>query len=258
MPGPSTVSVHLLPSLIPTSGLRGRVVVVVDVLRATTVIVRALAAGCEYVIPCAEIDEARRILERHSPGEALLAGERDGLPIPGFDLGNSPGAFVPEICAGKVLVMTTSNGTRAILACQEAERVYITSFANLGATTHALREEQRPVHVVCAGTEGGISLEDSVLAGALVWELNLAAPKLKLAPIAPANDEAEIVLALWKGLLTEMEDGKSLEETLSRGRGGRRVQQLGLQPDIHDAALMDNLNRTCELRRDPLRITRTE
>ena len=110
-----------------------------DVLRATTVMVHALAAGCEAVIPCGEIDEAKEIAAGLPPGTALLAGERQGLPIPGFDLGNSPGEFTPEVCDGKTLVMTTTNGTRAILASLEAERVYIASFANLRATSTSSR-----------------------------------------------------------------------------------------------------------------------
>ena len=92
------VFVHLLPSLIPPGSLRGGVAVVVDVLRATTVMVYALAAGCEAVIPCGEIDEAKATAASLPPGSALLAGERQGLPIPGFDLGNSPGEFTPEVC----------------------------------------------------------------------------------------------------------------------------------------------------------------
>ncbi len=90
--------VHLLPRLIPPGSLRGGVAVVVDVLRATTVMVHALAAGCEAVIPCGEIDEAKAVAAGLPPGTALLAGERQGLPIPGFDLGNSPGEFTPEVC----------------------------------------------------------------------------------------------------------------------------------------------------------------
>ena len=92
------VFVHLLPSLIPPGSLRGGVAVVVDVLRATTVMVQALAAGCEAVIPCGEIDEAKAVAAGLPAGTALLAGERQGLPIPGFDLGNSPGDFTPEVC----------------------------------------------------------------------------------------------------------------------------------------------------------------
>ena len=132
------VYVHLLPRLIPHGALRGGVAVVVDVLRATTVMVHALAAGCEAVIPCGEIDEARETAADLPEGTALLVGERQGLPIPGFDLGNSPGRLHPEVCEGKTLVMTTTNGTRAILASLEAERVYIASFGNLRVTSSEL------------------------------------------------------------------------------------------------------------------------
>ncbi|HKI16694.1 MAG TPA: 2-phosphosulfolactate phosphatase, partial [Isosphaeraceae bacterium] len=81
----ATIFVHLLPSLIPPGSLRGGVAVVVDVLRATTVMVYALAAGCTAVVPCAEIEQAEAIAASLPPGSALLAGERRGLPIPGFD-----------------------------------------------------------------------------------------------------------------------------------------------------------------------------
>src|SRR3954464_7993134 len=98
------VFVHLLPGLIPPGALKGGVAVVVDVLRATTVMVHALAAGCECVIPCLEIAEAQRAGGALRSGTALLAGEREGMPIEGFDLGNSPAAFTPEVCRGKTLV----------------------------------------------------------------------------------------------------------------------------------------------------------
>ena len=171
------VFVHLLPKLIPPGSLRGGVAVVVDVLRATTVMVQALAAGCEAIIPCGEIDEAKEVAAGLPPGTALLAGERRGLPIPGFDLGNSPGEFTPEVCREKTLVMTTTNGTRAILASLEAERVYIASFTNLRATSDEIsvqflkKDHGHAVHIVCAGTEGHISLEDSLLAGALTSQI---------------------------------------------------------------------------------------
>lgn len=92
--------VHLLPTLIAPGTLRGGVAVVVDVLRATTVMVQALAAGCEAIIPCREIDEAREVAAGLAPGAALLAGERHGLPIPGFHLGNSPGDL-PRVFAAR-------------------------------------------------------------------------------------------------------------------------------------------------------------
>ena len=167
--------VHLLPRLIPHGSLHGDIAVVVDVLRATTVMVHALAAGCEAILPCGEIDEARELAATLPEATRLLAGERGGLPIDGFDLGNSPSEFTEEVCQGKTLVITTTNGTRAILASLEAERIYIASFNNLRATSQELslqflkKDHQRSVHIVCSGTEGYISLEDSLLA--VRWRL---------------------------------------------------------------------------------------
>ena len=166
------VYVHLLPALIPEGALRGGVAVVIDVLRATTTMIHALAAGCDAIMPCNEIEEARRIARSLPEGSALLAGERQGLPIDGFDLGNSPGDCTPDVCSGKTLVMTTTNGTRAILASLDAERVLVAAFVNRKATVEALKVEDRPIHLVCAGTDGQISLEDSMFAGALALELD--------------------------------------------------------------------------------------
>src|SRR5262245_57452712 len=99
---PPTACVQLLPSFAPAN-LPVPVAVVTDALRATTTTAHALAAGCLAVYPCAEIDEARR-LAASLPSPVLLGGERDGRPIPGFDLGNSPGEYTPDRCAGATLV----------------------------------------------------------------------------------------------------------------------------------------------------------
>jgi 2-phosphosulfolactate phosphatase len=253
------VFVHLLPSLIPPGSLRGGVAVVVDVLRATTVMVHALASGCKAIIPCAEIAEAEAIAFGLPPGTALLAGERAGLPIPGFHLGNSPGEFTPDVCDGKTLVMTTTNGTRAILASQEADRVYIASFTNLQATADELsvqvlkRDHGQPIHIVCAGTEGHVSFEDSLLAGALTGKIT----ELRL-PHSPeakrlGNDEALIVLSQWLEVERFLER-RPLAQLLSLGRGGQNVQGIGLALDIDQAAQIDRFKLVAELSRDPLRI----
>jgi 2-phosphosulfolactate phosphatase len=253
------VFVHLLPSLIPPGSLRCSVAVVVDVLRATTVMVYALAAGCEAIVPCAEIDEAKAIAAGLPPGTALLAGEREGLPIPEFDLGNSPGEFTPEVCRGKTLVMTTTNGTRAILASLDAERVYIASFSNLQATADEIsiqflkKDHGQPIHIVCSGTEGYISFEDSLLAGALMGKIT----ELSLPQSAEAkrlgNDEALIVLSQWLEVERFLER-RSLSRLLSLGRGGQNVQRIGRAADLEDAAVFDRFKLVAELSRDPLRI----
>ncbi len=158
-----------------------------------------------------------------------------GLPIPGFDLGNSPGDFTAEVCAGKTLVMTTTNGTRAILASLEAERVYIASFANLAATADEMsvqflkKDHGHPIHIVCAGTEGFISLEDSLLAGALASQIAGAESRAAIPrPLVFGNDEAlhRGVRSGWK-----WSDSSSIARSaklLSLGRGGQNVLRIGL------------------------------
>src|SRR4051794_30543744 len=167
MPREREVRVHLLPGLAPPGSLAGGIAVVIDVLRATTTIVHALAAGCQAVIPCAEIEDARRQAKALS-GPVILGGERGGLKVIGFDHGNSPGEYTPAVCKGATLVMTTSNGTRALLRAAEAERVLVAAFVNYSAVCKQLAGDERPVHVVCAGSDGEPSLEDSLFAGALV------------------------------------------------------------------------------------------
>jgi 2-phosphosulfolactate phosphatase len=253
--------------------LAGGIAVVIDVLRATTVMVHALAAGCEAVIPCAEIDEAREIAATRPPGSSILAGERHGLPIPGFDLGNSPSAFTPDVCRGKTLIITTTNGTRAILASLEAEQILLGALVNRLATSerlvvNLLKRNGRPVHLVCAGTDGHISFEDSLLAGALAAKLwSMRAPL--------GNDEALIAASTWNETQHDLERFahrpaggpapaavlrddllSGLSQILARGRGGRRVTEIGLEEDIIDAANLDRFNLIAELERDPIRIVR--
>jgi 2-phosphosulfolactate phosphatase len=248
MPVRPPVSVHLLPQHIPPGALRGGVAVVIDVLRATTTMLHALDAGCEAIIPCREVEEARRVASDIPPVKRLLAGERLGLPIQGFDLGNSPGEFRPEACRGKTLVLTTTNGTRALLACLEAERVLVASFVNVSATARTLRDDGRPVHLVCAGTDGYVSFEDALMAGALSEELW---NKYELS----GNDEAMIAVTSWYDIDShDGEEGGLLHNFLNRGRGGRRLRELGYTRDIEDAACVNRFDLVAELRRDPLRV----
>jgi 2-phosphosulfolactate phosphatase len=255
------VFVHLLPKLIPPGSLRGGVAVVVDVLRATTVMVQALAAGCEAVIPCGEIDEALLIAASLPSGTALLAGERRGLPIEEFDLGNSPGEFTPEVCREKTLVMTTTNGTRAILASLEAERVYVAAFSNLRATSDEIsvqflkKDHGRSVHIICAGTEGHISLEDSLVAGALTSQIANIVELVPGSEVAPlfGNDEAFMVVTQWLEVERFLEK-RPLWKLLSLGRGGQNVLAIGRSADIEEAAAFDRYNLVAELQHDSKRI----
>lgn len=146
----------------PAETVRAPVAVVVDVLRATSTIVQALASGYRRVLCCAEIDEARELRKRL--GEGVLAGERLAQAIPGFDLGNSPAEFVEP--RGETLILTTTNGTRAIVAAAAgAETVLIGSLLNLAAVDAAARDAGAEVEVVCAGVDGRFTLDDAYCAG---------------------------------------------------------------------------------------------
>lgn len=235
------VHVHLVPELARPGRLSGGLAVVIDVLRATTSIVQALAAGCECVRPCACVEEARALAGSMRVGRVLLAGERDGVALPGFDLGNSPREFTAAACKGITLVLTTTNGTQALLRAAEAERVLIAAFLNYSAVCEQLRLDPRPLHLMCAGTQGEPALEDTLLAGALV-DFLCEEMEVKL------NDGARLAWDCFEN------HGRVLLGALEISRGGAHLRSLGYGDDIPAAAAVDRFNLVPELRRDPLRV----
>ncbi len=242
MAEPTLIRVHLSPALVSAESMRGGVAVVIDVLRATTTILHALVAGCDSVQPCATIEEARHLADNLLAGKVLLAGERDGVAIPGFDLGNSPREYTPARCKGLTLVLTTTNGTRALLHAEKAERVLLAAFANFSAVCEQLKDERRPVHILCAGDNGAVSLEDALLAGALVDFLTTKKD-------VHLDDGARLAWDCFE------HHGKHLEEALCMGAGGVRLAALGYDEDIRAAGRVDTFALVPELRRDPLRVT---
>ena len=150
--------------------------IVIDVIRATSTICQALAAGYERVFCAAEVEEARAL--RDALGEGVLGGERKAVRIPGFDLGNSPREYVEP--AGRTLILSTTNGTRAVVAtAQRCERVLVASLLNLSAVVEAARDAGENALVVCAGVQGTLALDDAFVAGRIVqllgWERTDAA-----------------------------------------------------------------------------------
>jgi 2-phosphosulfolactate phosphatase len=241
MPDDREVHVHLLPALVPAGALANALAVVIDVLRATTTIVHALAAGCKAVLPCAEVEEARELAGGMRVGRVLLGGERGGAPLPGFDLGNSPREYTAKLCRGNTLVLTTTNGTRALLRAVEAARTLVAAFVNYSAVCEQLRQDARPVHIVCAGTEGSVSLEDTLLAGALVEYL------CQLGEVQ-VNDGARLAWDCFEN------HGRVLLGALEVSQGGAILRRLGYDDDIRAAAEVDRFALVPELRRDPLRV----
>jgi 2-phosphosulfolactate phosphatase len=235
------VHVHLAPTLVVPDQLAGGVAVVIDVLRATTTIIHALAAGCDCVRPCATVEEARHLADHMPAGKSLLGGERGGLAVPGFDIGNSPGEYTAQRCKGITIVLTTSNGTRALLHASSAERVLLAGFVNYSAVCEQIRAEKRPVHIVCAGDAGGVALEDTLLAGAIVDYL-VGLPDVEV------DDGARLA---WDCFELH---GRHLEEAFRLSGGGARLRLLGYDEDIRACARVDGYHLVPELRRDPLRV----
>src|SRR5215467_7904496 len=179
------VHVALMPGEFPELDLAGRVALVVDVFRATTMVVAAFGAGCARVIPVASEAAARSRAAALGPEPVLLAGERGGDPIDGFDLGNSPLDCTPERVGGRTLVLTTTNGTRAMLKAGEAAAA-LAALTNVAAAAQWAANHRRDVIVLCAGEQGRFSLEDTVCAGLLVAGVLRAHPEAKLTDAARA------------------------------------------------------------------------
>lgn len=237
MPQNRQIDVFLLPTLAEPEELRGRTCVVIDVLRATTTVIHALAAGATQVMPCLEIDEARRMAAEIGPS-AILGGERAGGKIAGFDLGNSPAEYVPATVGAKTLVFTTTNGTRALARCKQAQRVLIGGFVNFSAVCDEISNADQ-IALVCGGTDGTVTREDALLAGAIVTELKRAGP-------AVLNDQAEIAADAWQTAVRILTD-RPLGMTLRDSRGGRNLIGIGHENDIDLAAQIDRFDIVPEL-----------
>jgi 2-phosphosulfolactate phosphatase len=157
------VLVHV--AFTPDEGGAAPTGIVVDVIRATSTMCQALASGYERVYCTAEIEEAREL--RGKLGDGVLGGERNAVRISGFDLGNSPREYLEP--AGATLILSTTNGTRAVVAAAErCERVLVGSLLNLGAVVEETRAAGEDAIVVCAGVQGALALDDAYVAGRIV------------------------------------------------------------------------------------------
>ncbi|MEI2718937.1 MAG: 2-phosphosulfolactate phosphatase [Gemmatimonadales bacterium] len=226
-----TVHVAFTPLGLPTADVAGRTVVVVDILRATTSITAALHHGARAVIIAAETDEAITLAQSLDRSDVLLAGERHCVRIPGFQLGNSPREMLPETVRGKTLVMTTTNGTRALLATAGAHEVLVGAAVNLGAVGARLRaavEAGRDVLVLCAGREHGFGMDDAYLAGRLVTEA-LGGRRTRKG----LNDAAIVAVDLVRRY------GNRIDRALALSAAGRELIRLGFGADVEAAAQVD-------------------
>ncbi len=219
--------VVLSPQQLQTGELRDKTVVVFDVLRATTTMVSALAAGVKEIHALASLDDARNAAAQcHEP--KILCGEERCYKPHDFDLGNSPGAFSNMHHVGQIIFMATTNGTRAILSARGANNVFVAGLVNASVTAHQAARLQQDVILLCAATAGAISFEDVAGAGAVGHALQNHGYQ-------PASDMALIALTTFEQARNQ------LPALLRLSLGGQHIRRANLQADIDFAARLDVL-----------------
>jgi 2-phosphosulfolactate phosphatase len=219
--------VFFAPSLMMPTDVSNRVVAVVDVLRASTSIAVAIANGARAVIPLPSSEEVASRSKTLERSEVRLAGERKSQPIAGFDFGNSPSEFSREAVEGKTVLMTTTNGTAAILAVQGAKDIVIASYVNFSAVLAHLRVALRAgtdVAIVCAGQDRQFSLEDSACAGLFIQHILAKHTKTDV------NDAAQAAMVLNKKY------GTNLKRLFKASSHGQALAAGGFEADLEACA----------------------
>lgn len=251
------LNVYALPRYVEPEEMAGDTVVVIDVLRAATTIIHALAAGAKQVIPCLEVDEARQVAAKWTDGEALLGGERKCLPIEGFHLGNSPSEYTAEQVAGKTIVLTSTNGTRAMIHARQAGEVLVGAMVNASAVARRLLDRER-IHILCSGSNGEVGDDDVLLAGMLVERLVREGGM-----VYRQNAQAVTAREFWLGsfalpiaLGAEPLEPERLAAQLQKSPGGRRLVDLGREADILAASQFDRFDIVPRFDPKAMRITK--
>jgi 2-phosphosulfolactate phosphatase len=226
-----TLDVLFTPAGLTLADVQGRTVFVIDILRATTSMCAALSNGARAILPVASTEEALKLAQTIGSHDVRLAGEKRCARIEGFHLGNSPLEMTEAAVRGRTIVATTTNGTRALLACQGAAAVHPACAGNLSLAAERARETlagNGQVLVVCAGRDGAFALDDAYAAGRLVAAV--LGGSLRRSGL---NDAALASLDLVRRY------GERWARPLRRSRAGRELIRLGFDADVADAARVD-------------------
>ncbi len=224
------VKLYFTPQPLTDAKLRGRIAVVIDVLRASTSICTAIQNECREIVPVGATGDAAAMRANLDRAKVLLCGERDGNKVEGFDLGNSPAEYSLEVVRDKVLIFASTNGSRAILRCASAIQTMICGFVNLSAVAEAILIAQKDVAIVCAGRQGNFSLEDTFCGGALIDKL------VTSGTFQTDNDAAQVAHMWYKN------QADSVEAVVSRADHARYLRELGYGADIIAACSVDTLD----------------
>ncbi|MFH1278354.1 MAG: 2-phosphosulfolactate phosphatase [Candidatus Eisenbacteria bacterium] len=226
--GKTRFHVFFTPHELGDASVKGKGVVVVDVLRFGTTLARAFEMGADLVIPVASTEDVTRLASTLDRKQIVLCGERDGVRIEGYGLGNSPEAYSEEAVMGKTLVMTTTNGTASVARAEGAKEILVASLVNLHAVVSVLTADLEWI-VLCSGRRGRFALEDALCAGAIVAGLRERGIKPSL------NDAGRSAEFLFRSA------GDDLPRILAGTESGELLHDLGCADDIAFCARVDSI-----------------
>lgn len=224
------IDLYFTPSEVQDTDLADKLVVVIDVLRASTTAAVALANGAREIIPVASIDAAGELKQKLGKEHVLLCGERDGEKIEGFDLGNSPAEYEPKAVKDKALIFCSTNGSKAMLKGGQGTLCLVGGLVNLSPIVGFLLREKKDVAIVCSGSSGKFSFDDGVVGGKYIAEL-----EQKSGRELEKNDGAKAALCLYR------REEADLYSALRNSFHGKYLVSLGFEADIREAAKLDSV-----------------
>jgi 2-phosphosulfolactate phosphatase len=225
-----TVDVLFSPKGVKPEDLRDSIVVVIDVLRAATTMATALKNGCAEIIPVENAEKAFALAATLPSRQVLIGGERHGRKVEGFHLGNSPAEYTEDAVSGKTIILTTTNGTRALLLSEKARQILVMALVNLQAVSDVLCRVTTDIVIFCSGTNGEPSLEDTVCAGLLVDRLQtMSAGKIIL------SGQAQTAMNLAG------EHKADLPGMLKTSKHGAYLESIGFGGDLDLCARLDSI-----------------
>ncbi|HHP7242120.1 MAG TPA: 2-phosphosulfolactate phosphatase [Cyclobacteriaceae bacterium] len=227
----------LSPGLIHLHNLEGKIVVIVDILRATSCMVTALAYGVKSIIPVSSLEHSRELKEEG----CLASAEREGKKVEGFDLGNSPFEYMQPHLKGRTIAATTTNGTQAINKSKNSDTIIIGAFLNLDALAKFIISTQKGIVIHCSGWKNNVNLEDTLFAGALIERLS---NNYRI-----TDDTSLMSMSLW------LYHKDNLLEGIKQTSHFKRLNRLGIEKDIEYCLIQDKYDIVPFMKGDELVIS---
>lgn len=241
------INVFTTPAEVNEDELRGERVVIIDVLRSNSTIIQALSNDCKDIIPVESVERAMALQSALFDSDVLLCGERDGLRIPGFDLGNSPLEFTRDVIAKKSLILSTTNGTVATVKARKGRDVFLCGFQNMdtvtshvvsgrsdGSNKQVLNNKADHLYIICSGQNNHFALEDFVCAGMLIKRI---IDKIG----ADSGSDIELTDAAQSAVVMYKQHANNLKKMINQVDHGRELIQLGMKNDLDFCILVDTM-----------------